>query len=745
MSKVSRGGGSAYSGSGSSIGGSRPAWRRWMAWKGSGRVFLVLLVTLSLWAFFPVLAPLPALSSSSSDPAAAAASARRHSSKVVTHAFRISDDTFWKDDQPFQIIGGDLHYFRVLPEGDRCGGDVLGQGRWRRGPPAKYWKDRLLRAKALGLNTIQTYVPWNIHEPQPGRWVFAGIADIESFLKLAQELGFLVMLRVGPYICAEWDLGGFPAWLLAVEPALRLRSSDHAYLLLVKKWWDVLLPKLVPLLYKNGGPIIMVQIENEFGSYGYDHSYLHQLVALAREHLGDQVILYTTDGGSWDLLRRGTIPGEDVFAAVDFSTGESPWPIFNLQKKFNAPGKSPPLSAEFYTGWLTHWGEKNAETSAEFTAMELEKILSQNASVVLYMAHGGTNFGFYNGANTGQNDSDYKPDLTSYDYDAPIKEDGDVENLKFRAIRSVIEKYSRVSLPPLPRNTGRSRYGKLKVSKVASFFEILDALCDPVDMVKKKTPLAMELVGQMFGFVLYVSEYPTKHTESVLSIPKVHDRAQVFVSCALDESQVNPRFLGTIERWSSRELRIPKIDCPSNIRLFILVENLGRVNYGQYLYDRKGILSDVILDGDVLWGWKMVPISFHNLSKLLQFNPIVQVADSRMDGTSANSNLKRNSRLISNRPEFYEGRFTIARKDQVKDTFISLNGWNKGIVFVNDFNIGRYWPSVGPQCTLYVPAPILRMGENVVMIFELHAPSHDLVVKFVDKPDFSCGSKSRRS
>ncbi|GMP35112.1 hypothetical protein CsSME_00007698 [Camellia sinensis var. sinensis] len=363
------------------------------------KIFLFLLFLVAFGAFAPVFAPLPSLSS------------HHNTNKVNVRKFKIAEDMFWKDGKPFQIIGGDLHYFRVLPE---------------------YWEDRLLRAKALGLNTIQIYVPWNLHEPRKGQLVFEGIADIVSFLKLCQKLDLLVMLRPGPYICAEWDLGGFPAWLLAIEPALTLRSSDPAFLDLVDKWWGILLPLMAPLLYDNGGPIIMVQIENEYGSYGDDKVYLHHLVTVARGHLGDDTILYTTDGGSRETLEKGTIHGDAVFSAVDFTTGDEPWPIFKLQKEFNALGKSPPLSAEFYTGWLTHWGENIAKTDADFTAAALEKILSKNGSAVLYMAHGGTNFGFYSGANTGANESDYKPDLTSYDYDAPIQETGDVDNAKFK-------------------------------------------------------------------------------------------------------------------------------------------------------------------------------------------------------------------------------------------------------------------------------------------------------------------------
>lgn len=620
-----------------------------------------------------------------------------------------------------------MHYFRVLPE---------------------YWEDRLLRAKALGLNTIQTYVPWNLHEPQPQKLVFEGIADIESFLKLAHKLGFLVMLRVGPYICAEWDLGGFPAWLLAIEPVLTLRSSDPEFLQLVGRWWRVLLPKIAPLLYENGGPIIMVQVENEFGSYGYDKKYLRHLATLARRHLGNDVILYTTDGGSKDTLDKGTIPGEGVFSAVDFSTGDDPWPIFELQKKYNAPGKSPPLSTEFYTGWLTHWGEKIAETDANFTAVALQKILSRNGSAVLYMAHGGTNFVFFNGANTGQSESDYKADLTSYDYDAPIRESGDVDNPKFKALRRVLQKYSRVALPPVPSNNGRTSYGLVKVSKLASFFEVLDNVCYPTEVVEAEHPIAMELVGQMFGFLLYASEYPQKNTSSILSIPKVHDRAQVFVSCSIDDNG-SPRYIGVIERWSNKALPIPKINCSSNISLFVLVENLGRVNYGPYIYDRKGILSAVTLDNIVLHQWKMYPVSFQRFSNLSKFNPIKQFANSRINKISMENSLKDDSskftfsleESISEEPGFYEGRFYIDPVKQLRDTYISFRGWSKGVAFVNNFNIGRYWPLFGPQCTLYVPAPILKHGENVVVVLELHAPNPKLTIESVENPDFTCGPK----
>ncbi|XP_031263428.1 beta-galactosidase 17 isoform X1 [Pistacia vera] len=671
--------------------------------------FSVLLFLVLLGGLVPVFAPLPSLSPLHHQ--------LRHKS-MNERKFEVAEDMFWKDGKPFQIIGGDVHYFRVLPE---------------------YWEDRLLRAKALGLNTIQIYVPWNLHEPKPGKLVFEGIADLVSFLELCQKLDLLVMLRAGPYICAEWDLGGFPAWLLAIKPALKLRSSDPAYLRLVERWWGVLLPKIAPLLYDNGGSIIMVQIENEFGSYGDDKAYLHHLVTLARAHLGEEIVLYTTDGGRRENLQKGTISGDAVFSAVDFSTGDEPWPIFKLQKEFNAPGKSPPLSSEFYTGWLTHWGEKIAATSADSTASYLEKILSKNGSAVLYVAHGGTNFGFYNGANTGVDDSDYKPDLTSYDYDAPIKESGDVDNAKFKAIRGVVEKYSATSLPSIPPDNAKAGYGPIQLQKTALLFDLLDTI-DPADVVQSENPISMESVGQMFGFLLYVSEYVGKNRGSSLRIPKVHDRAQVLISCPSGDNGGKPEYVGTIERWSNQALGLPNARCVSNISLYILVENMGRVNYGQYLFDEKGILSSVYLDGKVLHGWKMYSIPFHNLNEVPKINPIIQVASSGSIQQSARKKLEHKHGTISKEPAFFAGRFSIDKVNQVKDTYISFSGWGKGIAFVNEFNIGRYWPSFGPQCNLYVPAPILHDGENVVVIFELESPNSELVVHSVDKPDFMCGS-----
>ncbi|AEE35401.1 beta-galactosidase 17 [Arabidopsis thaliana] len=598
----------------------------------------------------------------------------------------------------------------------------------------QYWEDRLLRANALGLNTIQVYVPWNLHEPKPGKMVFEGIGDLVSFLKLCEKLDFLVMLRAGPYICGEWDLGGFPAWLLAVKPRLQLRTSDPVYLKLVERWWDVLLPKVFPLLYSNGGPVIMVQIENEYGSYGNDKAYLRKLVSMARGHLGDDIIVYTTDGGTKETLDKGTVPVADVYSAVDFSTGDDPWPIFKLQKKFNAPGRSPPLSSEFYTGWLTHWGEKITKTDAEFTAASLEKILSRNGSAVLYMVHGGTNFGFYNGANTGSEESDYKPDLTSYDYDAPIKESGDIDNPKFQALQRVIKKYNASPHPISPSNKQRKAYGSIKMQMTTSLFDLV-RMTDPADVITSANPISMESVGQMFGFLLYESSYIAKKSGNTLRIPKVHDRAQVFVSCLSQDVDVGVlRYIGTTERWNNQPISLPTIECTTNTSLFILVENMGRVNYGPYIFDDKGILSSVYLDGQILHGWKMIPIPFHNLNQEPNLTFEMQHTKNRSKKFELTNDVGRKE------PALFAGEFSINSEEEIKDTYLSFNGWGKGVAFVNEFNIGRYWPSVGPQCNLYVPAPLLKRGKNTLVVFELESPHLELSLEAVDHQDFTCGS-----
>ncbi|XP_019617515.1 PREDICTED: beta-galactosidase-like [Branchiostoma belcheri] len=332
--------------------------------------------------------------------------------KVDSRSFSIDYDnnTFLKDGEPFRYISGSIHYSRV---------------------PRSYWQDRLNKMYAAGLNAIQTYVPWNLHEPKPGKYDFTGNNDIEAFLKLANDTGLLVILRPGPYICAEWDMGGLPSWLMKDNSSIVLRSSDPAYLDPVDTYMAQLLPRIKPYLYNNGGPIITVQVENEYGSfYTCDYDYLRHLRQVFIQHLGPDVVLFTTDGW-WDgVLKCGTIDG--LYTTVDFGPGTDPVGAFKGQRKHQPKG--PLVNSEFYTGWLDHWGQPHAHTDKDKVATYLEKILQLNASVNMYMFEGGTNFGYMNGAN-----GPFKPQPTSYDYDAPLTEAGDPTD-KLTTISNVIAK-----------------------------------------------------------------------------------------------------------------------------------------------------------------------------------------------------------------------------------------------------------------------------------------------------------------
>ncbi|CAI9114338.1 OLC1v1015046C1 [Oldenlandia corymbosa var. corymbosa] len=352
------------------------------------------------------------------------------------------------------------------------------------------------------------------------------------------------------------------------------------------------------------------------------------------------------------------------------------------------------------------------------------------------MAHGGTNFGFYNGANTGANELDYEPDLTSYDYDAPIRESGDVDNAKYEALRDVILRYSWPTKTTVPPDNKKAAYGHIRLHKATLLFDIIDN-DSSFSVVESENPLSMESVGQMFGFLLYVSEYTSKGDNSTLSIPKVHDRAQVFVSCASsdDDRGKRPTYVGTIARWSNRPIHLPHSKCASHPKIYILVENMGRVNYGRYMFDRKGILSPVYVDGRPIYKWKMFSIPFPNLNEGQNTNVLPDVYSNFFEASS--HWILKHKNWVSLEPTLYRGQFTI---DQVRDTYISFNGWSKGVAFVNGFNIGRYWPSVGPQCSLYVPAPILQEGENILVMLELESASNDPYVSSNDQPDFTCMS-----
>lgn len=604
-------------------------------------------------------------------------------------------DRFLKDGQPFRYISGSIHYFRI---------------------PRFYWEDRLLKMKMAGLDAIQMYVPWNFHEPQPGQYEFSGDRDVEHFIQLAHQLGLLVILRPGPYICAEWDMGGLPAWLLEKE-SIVLRSSDPDYLAAVDKWLAVLLPKMKRLLYQNGGPIITVQVENEYGSYfACDYNYLRFLEHRFRYHLGNDIILFTTDGAAEKLLKCGTL--QDLYATVDFGTTGNITRAFLIQRNFEPKG--PLINSEFYTGWLDHWGQPHSKVNTKKLVASLYNLLAYGASVNLYMFIGGTNFAYWNGANM-----PYAPQPTSYDYDAPLSEAGDLTE-KYFAVRDVIRKFKEVPEGPIPPSTPKFAYGKVALRKFKTVTEALGILC-PNGPVKSLYPLTFTQVKQYFGYVLYRTTLPQdcSNPKPIFSSPinGVRDRAYVSVDGV-------PQ--GILDRNHKNVLNIQG---KAGATLDILVENMGRVNYGKSIKDFKGLISNMTLNFTVLTNWTMFPLDTEALASSHLGN--WEAAD---EGHGGHSTLRSSNFTL---PTFYVGNFSIPSgiPDLPQDTFIQFPGWAKGQVWINGFNLGRYWPTKGPQKTLFVPRNILTTSApNNITVLELESsPCSNgtlelCTVEFVDTP-----------
>lgn len=574
--------------------------------------------------------------------------------------FEISGKEFLYEKEPVKVISGAIHYFRVVPE---------------------YWRDRLLKLKACGFNTVETYVAWNVHEPRPDEFCFEGIADIVEFTKIAQEVGLMVIVRPGPYICSEWEFGGLPSWLLS-DSNMRLRCYHKPYLDRVDKFFDELLSRLKPLLCTNGGPIIAMQVENEYGSYGNDKKYLEYLKEGMIKR-GMDVLLFTSDGPSDGMLQSGTLDG--VFMTANF--GSRPEESFVKLEEYQ-PDK-PLVCMEYWNGWFDHWGGKHHTREGADVADVLDRMLKMGGSVNFYMFHGGTNFGFYNGANRYEK---YTPTVTSYDYDSPLSESGDPTD-KYYAVQEVLSKYLDVDKDLMPEPIPKKAYGKLELKEQASLFENLNNLSE---MIETACPEPMEKLGQDYGFILYRTNIEGPRDENQLFIQDVHDRALIFL---------DGEFKGVYMRDEDQNI---VFDIPrEGVQLDILVENLGRVNYGPHFMDQKGITQGVRLGNQFLFGWTIYTLPMDDLSDLTY-----------VDGKT------------DNLPGFYKGSLKV---EEVADTFLSMEGWGKGIVFVNGFNLGRYW-NIGPTKTLYIPAPILKQGDNEIVVFELES-MEEPIVEFMGKPD----------
>ena len=577
--------------------------------------------------------------------------------------FEIAGDQFLLDGQPFQIISGAIHYFRVHPD---------------------LWADRVRKARLMGLNTVETYVPWNLHEPKPGEWNWSGGADLARFLDTVAAEGMRAIVRPGPYICAEWDNGGFPAWLFA-DPAVGVRRDEPRFMAAVERFLERTLAIVEPRQISQSGPVILVQVENEYGAYGHDTGYLEKLAAITRS-AGITVPLTTVDQPQDDMLENGSLPG--VLKTASFGSRSTE----RLAALRRHQPTGPLMCSEFWNGWFDSWGGHHHVTDAAQTAADLDDLLAAGASVNLYMFHGGTNFGFTNGAN---DKGVYKPIVTSYDYDAPLDEAGNPTE-KFWAFRDVISRHA-----PVPSERPAPASPAPELTATLTTTVPLRAVEDRLgDWVSADALPSFDALGHFGPLAVYATPIEPA-APAVLDVCEVRDRATVFV----DDTRI-----GVLARdHHEHAITVPAV--AGTLRL--LVEDLGRVDYGKRIGEAKGLIGAGKLGGSDLGPWAVLPL---DLGRFAEIEEALDSGDPVCGGLAG--------------PAFARGVFTL---DEAADLFLDTSGWGKGVAWVNGFALGRYW-SRGPQCTLYVPRPVVRAGVNEVTILELDAGSSS-AIRFVSRPD----------
>lgn len=594
------------------------------------------------------------------------------------------NDRFLKDGEPFRYISGTMHYYRVQ---------------------RPYWRDRMVKMRMAGLNAVQTYVEWSGHEPEPGRFNFHGNHDLQALLDTAMDVGLLVILRVGPFICSERDNGGFPYWLLRLDPKTRCRTSDASFAIAVTKWLGVLLPKVRQYLYENGGPIITVQVENEYGNAGpCDHLYLHKLVSQFRRHLGPRAVLSMTDYPTDQAYQCDLASAP--FVTADIPATENMTQMFQIMRRNMKKG--PLAVAEYYPGWFDNWGKPHSRLDQRTFLKSLETILLKNASVNVYPFHGGTNFGFGNGAGS-------LPVTTSYDFGAPLNESGDPTDTYY-AIRNLTAQYLPLPNGTVPVPAPKLNLGAVRLTRSCSLTELLEFFRDHGQMktVTSEYPMSFEDLGQSHGYVAYTTKVKFRpKSPCILAVPSIRDRGYI-------RTEASHTVLSNDQKIFSAPVIVRKGE-----NITILVENTGRNNGG--MCSAKGILGNVTLDCQTLTNWTMepLPLSIPEATGLL------------VDAFGVPASAKNQEEHCS-APGAFFGEFVLPEGQPVLDTFLDPTGWGKGVAFVNNFNLGRYWPSVGPQVTLYVPGVVLLPypQKNTIFLFETEAaPSGNRTVSFVDVPN----------
>jgi beta-galactosidase len=599
--------------------------------------------------------------------------------------FAITPGGFSLDGRPLRLLSGALHYFRVLPA---------------------QWPHRLRMLRAMGLNTVETYVPWNLHEPRPGVYDFDGIADLDRFLHATREAGLHAIVRPSPYICAEWDNGGLPWWLLADPEVRALRCRDAGYLAHVDRWYDRLVPLLVPHQVTHGGNVLMVQVENEYGSFGTDTGHLRHLADGLRAR-GIDVPLFTSDGPDDFFLTGGTLPGN--LATVNF--GSRADEAFASLARLRPD--DPAMCMEFWCGWFDHWGTEHVVRDPQDAAGTLAEILRSGASVNVYMAHGGTNFSTWAGANTADpaTGERYLPTVTSYDYDAPIDERGGV-TAKFHAFRKVLEQYADGPVPDPEPPAPLLPPARIALTESLRLFDVLDDLAGPE--TESPLPPSFEDLGVGQGLVLYTGRIPGPRQPYPLSVQGLADRAHVY----LDGTPA-----GVLERDATEA--VPDVPVPGaeGTRVELLVESMGRINYGAGLGERKGVRR-VLHTQQILHGWRARAVQLgHGTPERLRWDACGRPDDA--DGAGGPQ---------GRGPVFLRGRLDVP---EPADAYLALPGAGKGYVWVNGFCLGRYWSARGPQRTLYLPWPLLRAGRNEIVVLELDADAGTVpaAVETRDAPD----------